>query len=360
MNRTKAVHVLSSLELGGAEILTIDLAKNKERNFDMEVVCFSRGSLQDEFQKSGVKTIQIKKGVFYLSFVLNLLIYLKRNNPDIIHLHSVVNPIPVLIASYFTRAKVLLNIHGYSLSRRKIKNLIFKGVSKIAFVSETLMKAYYKKADKKALKKFVLFYNGIDPSKFSNPPKGDVQNDNKIPLMGMIGNFNTVRDQLTVCKALKKLSQKQLSFKFLFVGGNHIPQLFDECHQFCKDNIISDKVEFVGSRTDVPAILSKLDYFVYASHHDTFGIAVVEAMMSGTPVIVNDLEVFKEITDNGKFARLYETGNAEDLAAAIKEMLQNPDKSKLLANNAQKHAIEKFSITTHINNLESIYQEMLN
>ena len=58
-----------------------------------------------------------------------------------------------------------------------------------------------------------------------------------------------------------------------------------------------------------------MDLFIYASEHDTFGIAVLEAMASALPVVVNDWEVMKEITGLGKYASLYETGNIEVYAS---------------------------------------------
>ena len=59
-------------------------------------------------------------------------------------------------------------------------------------------------------------------------------------------------------------------------------------------------------------MLTQADLFVYASDHDTFGIAVVEAMAAGVPVLVNDWPVMNEITDNGKLAAVYKSNNEND------------------------------------------------
>ena len=67
--------------------------------------------------------------------------------------------------------------------------------------------------------------------------------------------------------------------------------------KYCEDNNL-DNVYFLGGRGDVPALLKVMDGFVYSSVHDTFGIAVVEAMAAGLPVVVNDYEVMKEVCGN--------------------------------------------------------------
>lgn len=60
-----------------------------------------------------------------------------------------------------------------------------------------------------------------------------------------------------------------------------------------------DKVHFMGPRSDVPELLASWDAFLYSTDHDTFGIAVVEAIAAGLPTFVNDWEVMKlQITAN--------------------------------------------------------------
>lgn len=360
MPNIKVLHIIGSLGLGGAEVLTLDVARNASKDFELHVGFFSEGSQFRNFERTDVILVQFKKGLLYLNYMLSLYRYIKRERIQIVHLHSVVNPIPVVLAAYFTKAKVLLNVHGYSLNKRQIKKLIFYRSKRIAFVSNSLKKTYEEQCRANNVKKkFIVLYNGIDPSKFIKKSYSDHLHAKQCAVLGMIGNFNNVRDQLTVCKALKILNDKFIDFRFLFVGSSHIPELFSQCYEYCKQHGLLNKVEFTGSRSDVPQILAELDFFVYASHHDTFGIAVVEAMMSGTPVIVNDLDVFKEITDNGNYAKLYSSGNIEDLANAILDQINNPEEAAKKAELAKEWAQKNYSIQSHIKNLANIYREML-
>lgn len=111
----------------------------------------------------------------------------------------------------------------------------------------------------------------------------------------------------------------------------------------------------MGARSDVPELLANWDAFMYSTDHDTFGIAVVEAIASGLPTFVNDWEVMREITDYGKLAHLYKTKNPEDLLRVFNDFLQNRD---AYAHEALKNADlirRRFSIQQHLQALSGVY-----
>ncbi|MBA3901617.1 MAG: glycosyltransferase [Bacteroidetes bacterium] len=111
---------------------------------------------------------------------------------------------------------------------------------------------------------------------------------------------------------------------------------------------------FPGIEQDVGSIYKALGLFVYASLHDTFGMAVVEALLSRKPVVVNDLEVFKEITLNGKLADLYPTNDHEALAGLIlQKTLQ-----KKFDEGPYQQAKELYAIEKHFKSLNEIYQKL--
>jgi glycosyltransferase involved in cell wall biosynthesis len=175
-----------------------------------------------------------------------------------------------------------------------------------------------------------------------------------------VGNFNEVRDQLVLCKFAKLCKQNKVDFRLLFVGKriDSLAYLYDDCLKYCVDNELLEQVLFVGVRNDVPAILNQSDIFLYSTNHDTFGIAVVEAMATGIPVFVNDWEVMNEITENGKLATLYKTKDENDLFRQFSLFLQHKglyiEKAKL----ASKVVRNKYGIENHISNLKTIYSNL--
>jgi glycosyltransferase involved in cell wall biosynthesis len=154
------------------------------------------------------------------------------------------------------------------------------------------------------------------------------------------------------------LKEKDVEFHFVFVGKRmeQIPHLHDDCVRYCRENELSRSVSFLGSRTDVPDILVELDAFLYATDHDTFGIAVVEALAVGVPVFVNDWEVMNEITENGKFATIYKTKDVDDLLQQFMLFLQNKQGYLTKANEAAGFVRTNYSIEKHIEKLKKVYE----
>jgi glycosyltransferase involved in cell wall biosynthesis len=176
-------------------------------------------------------------------------------------------------------------------------------------------------------------------------------------LFGTVGNFLPGRDQLTICKFLKLLKKEDVSFHFIFVGKRIeiSANLYDDCVNYCRQNNLLENVSFLGSREDVPAILSQLDAFVYATDHDTFGIGVVEAMAVEIPVFVNDWMVMSEITDDGKYATIYKTKDEQDLLRHFLLFLQDKTNFLTKAANASFFVRQKYGIENHIEKLKKIY-----
>jgi len=115
-------------------------------------------------------------------------------------------------------------------------------------------------------------------------------------------------------------------------------------------------------RQDVPELLMQMDGFVYSSVSDTFGIAVVEAMAAGLPVIVNDWEVMREITNDGAWATLYRSNDAEDCADKIDKLIHelrtNREQVMQRCESIAHEVRAKFSIENHIRQLEQIYNSL--
>lgn len=209
--------------------------------------------------------------------------------------------------------------------------------------------------------KFKVLHNGLDTQKISYINENEKKLKSPARL-GMVGNFyNDTRDQKTLCEAAKLLNERSLKFNLEFAGGARKENTFyfDQCVNYVENNGLTDCVKFLGFQDDVFSLIVEWDIFIYSSNRDTFGIAVVEAMLAGIPVIVNDLDVFVEITENGTYATLYKSKDPEDLAEKIKDFLKNPESFYKKAQRATVYARENYSIEKHVEDLQKIYQELM-
>jgi glycosyltransferase involved in cell wall biosynthesis len=107
------------------------------------------------------------------------------------------------------------------------------------------------------------------------------------------------------------------------------------------------------------AVLSSLTLFVSAARSEPFGLAIVEAMAAGLPIIATTSEGALEILEDGITGRLVPTDDPETLARAINELLDNPTECSRLAHNARRVARERYSLARMAHDTERLYREAL-
>lgn len=367
--KIKVAYFIGSLNRGGTEMLTLDICRKKEyAPFEIILIYRNDGDLTEEFKASGVPMFKIKPKIFKIGYFVQLRRLIKREKIDVVHAQTFLNCKIILFSLVFSQVKVVSSFHGFSFANSSLLNrlIVMKGARELVFVSQYVMDYYLKRNDFCDIKKCDVVYDGVNiekiTKKYSKPDflsknQGNILN--KFHLV-MVGNFVDGRSQSFVCNVVKLLRDQGVdNFDFYFIGKRveNEASRYDECYRYCKENGLMDCVHFVGGRSDVYAILQHVDGFIYSSEHDTFGIAVVEAMLSGLPVVVNDWEVMKEITQNGRFAALYETDNTEDCCEKIKDLINNFNYYQSKARSNVELIMKSYSIERHIDALKSVYDK---
>lgn len=365
----KVAYLFGSLNRGGTETLLLDVCQNlKETNLDAIGIYRKGGVLEDNFLQSGIPFTKLTPGRNILKYLWKLRTLISKNKVEVIHAQQPLDALYARIACIGMKVKQVLTFHGFDFnSSSAFTRYIIRRTDRNIFVSH-YQKEYYIRKYRLNPEKQTVVYNGINFSKFENFYNQNINHNlrkelnikDSTLLIGMVGNFNEGRDQMTVCRFLKLLNEKGVDFHFVFVGKRveSTPQRYDDCIEFCQKNNLSERVTFAGVRSDVPAILFELDAFIYSTEHDTFGIAVVEAIASGTPVFVNDWEVMNEITEEGKLAVIYKTKDEHDLLEKFMLFLQKQDEYVRRAKENAEIVRGKYSIEKHIENLKSVYQSL--
>lgn len=365
----KIAYLMGSLNRGGAETLVLDICNNiKEQDFDILLIHRKNGQLKDDFSKSGVEIYQTcPKHIFDISYFIKLRKTIVEHNILILHTHQVIDAWYAYLAALFLSSKIILSFHGHGVNSRFVSKLLRRWILTKTdlniFVSES-QKSYYKKEYINIGRNLVV-PNGIDFKKFGFINNVSIRHELRLKntdlLIGSVGNFTSGRDHFTLCKFISLLKKAHIPFKFIFVGAESKaePWVYKQCFEFCQEQGLKDDVIFLGTRADVPAILSQLDVFTYSTEHDTFGIAVVEAMAMGVPVFVNDWEVMREITHDGEWATIYKSKDEYDLLNKFLLFLDNIEKYR---HTAQQNALvirDTYSIEKHISTLKSIYNSII-
>ena len=357
----KVAFFLGGLRRGGAESLIYDICRKKaEAPFDFCVLYRKDDDFSEAFKATEAELVQVRRTGNMLKYLRALRKSVLDNQIDIVHAQTASNALVGILALLFTRVKVVTTFHGFSFSNAPwwYRKLVYGGSKRIVCVSGYEKQHYARKWKLPVDNKLRVVYNGIDFSKLDNPQPDltrPVRIDEALLNMIMVGSFIEGRAQPFACRVLQRLDRQGIPFHMYFVGrrDDAEPWRYDDCVAYCQENGFADKVSFLGNRSDVPWLLRQMGLFFYATDHDTFGIAVIEAIASGLPVVVNDWDVMKEITHDGEWATLYQTGNEEDCVSRILDWMVR--RSVAPAETVRNH----YSIENHVQALNSIYEEAL-
>lgn len=119
---------------------------------------------------------------------------------------------------------------------------------------------------------------------------------------------------------------------------------------------IAERIVFAGERRDIPVLLSVMDIFALPSLYEGFGIAILEAMAAGKPVIATTAGGIPEFVQHGHTGLLVPPADTKSLAAAIKRMLDNPDWAKVIGQNAQAQVRKQYTIESVVQQHEDLYE----
>ena len=368
----KIAYLLGSLNRGGTETLLLDVFRNAEKaQFDFMGIHRKGGAYKTEFYSTRPKFMQCAMhGKRIVNYLFRLRRLLMEEGVTVVHAQQSIDALYAKLATWGTPVRVVQTFHGYDFNTTRWEKLLIaltiRCCDAVCFVSNTQKEYYIRQYGLTCPKKLYTVYNGVNFDKLDETPqpvdfleKIDPAPRGKMKL-AMVGNFVRVRAQSSLCQFLHLLHQEEIPFDFFFVGkkDEKEPWRYDDCLAFCKQHGLQKQVHFVGSRKDVPQILQQIDAFVYASDHDTFGIAVVEAIAAGVPTFVNDWDVMREITHDGEWAMLYRTNAPHDLLRVFLDYVKNRDIVKQKAKKNASHVRECYSIQQHLRQLYHVYCQL--
>jgi len=175
-------------------------------------------------------------------------------------------------------------------------------------------------------------------------------------LIAHISNFRPVKRTLDVIDIFDKIAN-QLPAKLLLVGEG--PDTILARRQVNKKNL-NDKVIFLGNQNRIEDILPCADLFLLPSEEESFGLAALEALACGVPVIGTSGTGLVEVVDDFKNGFLLPIGDTSSMARASVSLLKDKKRHEQFKLDAARSAIEKFSADKIISEYERYYEEVLN
>ena len=153
----------------------------------------------------------------------------------------------------------------------------------------------------------------------------------------MVGRYSYQKDQATVIRAMAMLPS-DVELWLAGYGETHekLQLLADELH-------VSDRVHLLGMRTDAPNLLKACDVVIQSSHIEGFGLAAVEGMAAGKPVVASNVQGLAQVVEGAGILFPHEDEKA--LAGTVQQLLNNPAFYSNIADKCRKRAAS-FDITS--------------
>lgn len=367
----RVLHFLDTLGRGGAEMQALDVARNASRfGMELTVVSGGGGSLEDDFRTSGAEFIKLQRKLPFDPFLAYKIRKIIRDREIVIvQGYQPVDGLHIWAATLgMKNVRRILSFQGFIQDRKNqgtAKFLVPRMDANIV-VSRGLQNWLSDNDGLDTATKFHVIYNGADPNRLAPTGRSirselNLGSDQK--LVGMVANFykDKRKDQLSVVKAMTIVLKQLPGVHCVFAGGVEAGAEYklQECAEICRQNSIEDRIHFLGSRNDVPDILHELDIVVMSSFYEGLPVAISEAMLVGNAMIVSDIEPHLEASQDGEFADVFATGDHEDLAAKLLDLLQDDERRKRLASSAKTFALEDLSIDAHLRDLKKLYDKLV-
>lgn len=206
---------------------------------------------------------------------------------------------------------------------------------------------------KDASNKICTILNGINITRYSHATpvdKSTITNHPERKVIAMVAGFRYQKDQETLIRALNNLPE---SYELWLVGDGERRSIIEQC---IKDNKLEDRVLLLGIRSDIPSILKSVDVVVQSSYWEGFGLAAVEAMAAGKPVIASDVEGLAQVVEGAGL--LFPLGDDKKLADIIKQLMEEQTYYQQVAANCMERA-KMFDIQKMVDGYNKVYLDLV-
>lgn len=349
----KILHVITSLQTGGAEKLMVDLLPRLQGlGNDVELLLFdgSPTPFYDQIEQIGIKIhyLAIGRNVYNPINIFCLIKFIKKY--DIVHTHNTACQYYVPLAKLVSLANCKLFTTEHSTNNRRRKYKIFKLIDRFFYRKYNGIISISTKATE-SLNCFIghninifTIENGIDITKYSKLKQTDFSGHDKI--ITMVAGFREAKDQDTLIQAIKLLPN---AYKLWLVGDGERREILEN---IVAELHLTNRVKFWGIRSDIPQILEETHIVVLSSHWEGLSLSSIEGMASGRPFIASDVDGLREIVKG--YGILFPSQDSVSLANEIKSLCENQEKYNQIAKSCQERA-KQFDIDIMAKKYNEVY-----
>jgi glycosyltransferase involved in cell wall biosynthesis len=341
------------------------------RDIKVEILCYPESRIHLESNSLNIMIHTVKaSNYFHPLEAFRLKEIIKNGSYDVVHIHAskdlwVLVPALKLLKSTLP---LLLTKHVGSFVIKKdfLHKWLYKRVTFALAISEVIRKNLIETCPLPE-EKVLLLHNGISLKKFEplHANRSGIRNEFGIKenelLIGMLARFSPGKGHEEFLSAAESLSKKYENLKFVVIGeaskgeGDYAEHIKQQAVERTLSNVI-----FAGFRSDTRDVLSAMDIFVFPSHAEAFGLALVEAMAMKLPSVCSNSDGILDIAVEGVTSFMFEKKNSNEMTEKIEMLIHSQSKRNEMGEAARVRVEENFGLEIHTDKLLNIYRDSVN
>lgn len=284
---------------------------------------------------------------------------------DVLHVHYA---IPHSVCAYLARqiaerkgVKIITTLHGTDItlvgadpSFFNITRFAMDESDGITAVSEYLKRETEKKFPLKT--PIQVIYNFVDTVRFGRSKcEREKLASKEEAILAHVSNFRPVKRVLDVVEVFARIC-RELPARLLLIGdGPDLPAAVERASKLG----IKERVSVLGLQDEVNSILVNADVFLLPSEYESFGLAALEAISCGVPVVGTDSGGIGEVITSGETGFLLPVGDVDGMAQAALRILRDDDLQAQFCENGRRVAAEQFSEKEIVSEYEALYRTII-
>lgn len=376
--RIKVAHVVTSLELGGAQQNTLHTVRTLDRaRFDPILIC-GRGAFLDEeargagvpvhFVPSLVRSVHPVKDLVALASLVRIF---RRERPDVVHTHSskagilgrwaaALSGVPAVVQTFhgfgFTPGQTSFG-RGFYVALERMTARVTTGFIAVSRANqeEALARGIGTRD------RYRIIRSGVRLGDYRALSRNRAETlglplEPGHPLVTTVGPFKPQKNLGDFLEAAALVHRERPEARFLIVGdGAGRRELEAKRRRLGLEGVVF----LPGWRRDVPVVLGRTDAFAMTSLWEGLPRALVEAMAAGLPSVVNAVDGCRDVVVDGRTGFLTPPGRPDLTADRLLRLLRDPAAAALLGARARASIGEEFDIDGMVRAQEILYEELL-
>lgn len=356
MNKLGVIQIIDSLNVGGAEVLAVNIANGLSEHKIDSHLCVTRkeGILKENINSEVGYVFLNRKKIIDFKAILKLNKYIRKHSIKIVHAHSTSSFIAVCVKIINPKIKIIWHDHfGNSefLNQRKSHQLkIFSYFFSVIISVNNNLKNW----SLKNLKTKNIFFIRNFPF-FNNQEKITILKGIEGKIIVHLAGYRKQKDHINLLKAFQIISKEHNDWSLHLIGKSYNDEYSVSINKFIETESLSDKVFQYGVCSDVKNILSQATIGVLSSKSEGLPISLLEYGLAKIPAIVTDVGECNLIIKDSSF--IVAPSNSAILANALDVLVNSEEKRKSLALEINEIVGSSFSKEETIVKLMNIYKK---